>query len=184
MTLVIEKLASNMAQLTRASRAGRAYHSLREEFELVEDYLAVQQARFSHRIQTTLPSAEQLRTLEGVMVLVMQVQVHVENAIEHGIRNREGAGRLNIALREEADYVIITIEDDGRGRQQPNARERAGQASSTAMVNELAAIYNQYNEWKVETRYEDFIFASEAGGDRFGTRVIITIPKQYNYELR
>lgn len=184
MTLVIEKLASNVAQLTMASRAGRAYHNLREEFKLVEDYLAVQQARFSHRIRTTLPSAEQLRTLEGVMVLVMQVQVHVENAIEHGIRNREGAGQLNIALREEADFVIIAIEDDGRGRLKPNARERAGQASSTGMVNELAAIYNQYNALNIHTRYEDFIFASEAGGDRFGTRVIITVPKQYNYELR
>lgn len=184
MALVIEKLASNMAQLTRVSRAGRAYHSLQEEFELVEDYLAVQQARFSHRIQATMPSTPQLRTLEGVMVLVMQVQVHVENAIEHGIRNREGAGRLNIALREEAGYVIITIEDDGQGRRQPNAREQAGQASSTAMVNDLAAIYNQYNAQKIQTRYEDFVFSSEAGRACFGTRVIITIPKQYNYELR
>lgn len=184
MALVIEKLASNVAQLSKVSRAGKAYHSLLDEFLLVEDYLAVQQARFSRRIRFTLPSAHELEALKYVRVLVMQIQIHVENAIEHGIRNRPGAGRLLVEIAEEAEHIVITIEDDGPGRRSTQTQERTDRASSTAMVNNLAAIYNQYNTLKIQTWYEDFIFSPQTGGERFGVRVYISIPKKYNYELQ
>ncbi|HXO77795.1 MAG TPA: hypothetical protein VN824_21220, partial [Puia sp.] len=45
------------------------------------------------------------------------IQPYVENAIVHGLRNRQGhAGILSIRICREDDYLVYQIEDNGIGR--------------------------------------------------------------------
>ncbi|MBK8880785.1 MAG: hypothetical protein IPN74_20440 [Haliscomenobacter sp.] len=63
----------------------------------------------------------------------LPLQIHTENAVEKGIRNREGAGQFLLRVRRLEDGCEIVIEDDGRGRSEQKEfyAERKG---STAVM--------------------------------------------------
>ena len=46
------------------------------------------------------------------------LQPIVENAIKHGLAKKEGKGTLAISIYEDADCLVIEIEDDGVGMDQ------------------------------------------------------------------
>lgn len=50
------------------------------------------------------------------------------------------------------------------------------------MLKELEAIFNKQNKLDIQQYYEDGIF-TDSKGNSFGTRVVIIIPKVYNYDL-
>jgi sensor histidine kinase YesM len=45
------------------------------------------------------------------------IQPYVENAILHGLNNKDGKGHLTISIKEEDETVLFEIEDDGIGRE-------------------------------------------------------------------
>ena len=45
------------------------------------------------------------------------IQPYVENAILHGLYNKPSTGTLRISAREDKEFVLFEIEDDGVGRQ-------------------------------------------------------------------
>jgi hypothetical protein len=53
---------------------------------------------------------------------------------------------------------------------------------STAVMDDLIALFNRYNRQPITMRYEDMVFG-ELGIERHGTRVHFFIPKNYVYEL-
>ena len=46
----------------------------------------------------------------------MLAQPFIENAIEHGIRNKEDRGKVMVRIRKENGYLLYEVEDDGVGR--------------------------------------------------------------------
>jgi two-component system LytT family sensor kinase len=85
---------------------------LEAELDLVRDYLAIEQARFSDRLQASF------RIEASVMAAAVpgfSVQHLVENAVRHGIAKRSDAGSVSVAAWRERDQVIVTVEDDGPG---------------------------------------------------------------------
>lgn len=99
--------------------------TLSAEFDLLRQYLAIQQARFSDRLSVTLTAtADALATSVPQLIL----QPLVENAIEHGIAPREANGQVDIDASLVGDVLRIVIRDDGVGfgnGRRPN-RERSG----------------------------------------------------------
>ncbi len=180
---VVGKLSENISTVFKNSRIKRAYHSLKEELKLTENYLFIQKCRFGEKLSYEMPDEETLAKLENMNVPLMIVQIHAENAVEHGIRNKNnGIGRVSIKILEETDYAVITIEDDGVGRAAAQKIGSKGTQNGTKMLQELELIYNKQNALPLEQRYEDGIFV-DAAGERFGTRVIVRMPKQYNFEF-
>ena len=87
--------------------------SFREELELVNSYLFLEQARFPDAFDVELDLDE-----EDFMVPALSIQPLVENAIKHGIRGRgavPGKGRLYIGTEYLDDAYVITIQDNGIG---------------------------------------------------------------------
>jgi len=113
--------------------------------------------------------------LENIPVPSMLLQIHVENAVEKGIRNREGAHELSITISNEEGFFKILIEDDGRGRL-PNTMYGENRKGSTEVMNDLIAILNFYNDEKIMFTYDDQIIHHQ-----YGTRVTILLPKNFNY---
>jgi len=113
----------------------------------------------------------------------MIIQIHVENAVEHGIRNNEtGEGTVIIRLGEDSGYVFIDIEDDGVGRKEATRLGSKGTQNGTMMLRELENIYNRSNKLHISQTYYDDIF-TDATGRAYGTRVVIKIPKNYDYNI-
>lgn len=105
----------------------------------------------------------------------MQLQIHVENAIEHGLRNRSQSTFVRIEIEEEGEHVLLRVIDDGIGRARAHQLRSKRTQAGTAMLRDLQAALNSFNEQKISTTYIDHIY-----GD-YGTEVVIQIPKNFYY---
>ena len=180
---VVGKLSENIAVVFKNSRQKKSFHALSDEIKLAENYLYIQKCRFRERLQYEVPDETALQGIGAVNVPLMIIQIHVENAVEHGIRSKtDGVGSVQVAVRTDADYVTITVTDDGIGRQAARHIGSRGTQNGTLMLEELASIYNRQNALPIEQRYEDDILVTPEGKP-YGTRVIIRIPHVYHFDL-
>lgn len=85
---------------------------LGEELEFIEDYLALEQARFGDRLEVTIdvPAAER-RALVPPLIL----QPLVENAVVHGVSPKLEGGSVTIFARIQGERLLLRVEDDGQG---------------------------------------------------------------------
>lgn len=86
--------------------------ALEEEIELVREYLAIEQARFSDRLRVQLDVDP---SVLSAAVPSFAVQHLVENAIRHGIAKRTDAGRVMVSARRSGDMLEVSVVDDGVG---------------------------------------------------------------------
>ena len=180
---VIGRLAENIRIIFQNSRHKRSFHSLEEELKIVWNYCYIQKIRFEDKLNYYLPEPDQADRLgEAIDVPLMILQIHVENAIEHGVNNKRGGGYVRVSAETEGEHVILKVEDDGVGRKEAMRIGSVGTQQGTRMLAELIRIFNSKNHQKITQRYEDEIY-TDATGKGFGTRVIITIPKKYQYAI-
>lgn len=180
---VIGRLAENISTVFRNSRKKISFHTLENELLLASNYLYIQSVRFGERLKVKVADLTDLQGLKDVMVPIMIIQIHAENAIEHGIRNNDdGSGTVSIRVKDAGEYVEIDIEDDGVGREAASRMGSRGTQNGTTMLSELERIYNKKNKMKITQTYIDNIFQREDGRG-FGTRVEIRIPKEYEFVI-
>lgn len=88
------------------------YVKLGEEAELLGDYVKLQQQRFEelYRIRLDIPDE-----LADAVVPRLMLQPLVENAIYHGLRNKEEGGRVDIRGRREGHEIVLEVQDNGTG---------------------------------------------------------------------
>jgi hypothetical protein len=119
--------------LRRALVRGQGHEvTLAEELTLLEEYLAIVQARFGDRVRVEReidPSA-----LAG-LVPQLVLQPLVENAVEHGLARRAG-GRIAVRVSREGDRLSIAVADDGPGLERP-AEEGVGLGNTRLRLGEL-----------------------------------------------
>lgn len=109
-----ERMIGQLSDLLRASLKADPLKevTLAEELQLVEQYLAIERARFQDRLTTSLEASESAR-VASVPHLILQPLV--ENAVRHGIAPRERGGSVHVTAEREGDRLVIIIEDDGVG---------------------------------------------------------------------
>jgi two-component system LytT family sensor kinase len=106
---MIERLAEMLRYVLAGSERGLV--PLAEELSFVDDYLEIEQARFSERLRVTREVApEALQTPVPSLIL----QPLVENAIQHG-QGTDGSIDLTLRVQRHDDAVVITIADRGPG---------------------------------------------------------------------
>jgi two-component system LytT family sensor kinase len=109
-TRVIEQLSDVLRRTLNRSGANEV--ALDDELELVRQYLAVEQARFSDRLR---PEFQIDPSTRSAAIPSFALQHLVENAVRHGIARRTDAGRVVVTARRDGDMLDITVEDDGAG---------------------------------------------------------------------
>jgi two-component system sensor histidine kinase AlgZ len=134
--VLAERTLERLAELFRyALEAGKiASVPLQREFDMVRDYLAIQQARFGDHLQTQVTLAPEVAAVE-VPPLVLQPLV--ENAILHGLANRR-EGRVDVSARREGGRVLIEVRDDGPG---PGASSHRGTQTSMRELTERLRLF-------------------------------------------
>ncbi|WP_132014632.1 cache domain-containing sensor histidine kinase [Hydrogenispora ethanolica] len=93
---------------------GREFITIGDELENVASYLTIQKMRYGDQFDFTIDLPEGLQRLMTVKLILQPI---VENAIYHGIKEKDGAGVIRICVRRvagSADLELL-IEDDGRG---------------------------------------------------------------------
>lgn len=85
--------------------------SLKEELELVENYLSIEKIRFEERLEVEMKIHPQ--TLDTSIPPLM-LQTLVENAIKHGIGKLKAGGRLSVYSELSDGICEIVIRNTGR----------------------------------------------------------------------
>ena len=111
---------------------------LRDEIGFLEQYLAIEQVRFSDRLRVVWSIDESLR---AAMVPEFILQPLVENALRHGIAKRSDAGTIEISATREAGTFILTVSDDG-----PGLDEASGASSGVGLANVRERLRTLYGD--------------------------------------
>ncbi|HEX2628376.1 MAG TPA: histidine kinase [Chitinophagaceae bacterium] len=91
--------------------------SLKEEINLVKDYLELEKLRLEERLRIQIdtdPKALQYN------VPPFSVQALVENAIKHGIDKKKDGGLIALTVKNGGDFIEISIQNPGKLDQQQN----------------------------------------------------------------
>ncbi|MEM1269672.1 MAG: histidine kinase [Bacteroidota bacterium] len=91
---------------------------LSEEIEFLRRYLDIESIRFKDRLRVEFdiePAAKE------AYVPNMILQPIVENAIHHGIAPNPDSGRLNVSAHVDGGYVVLRVDDDGKGIEDDSA---------------------------------------------------------------
>lgn len=109
-----DRVVARLSELLRASldQSGEQEVPLTQELAFLDRYLEIEQTRFGDRLQVE-------RTIEpglqDALVPYLILQPLVENAIRHGIEQREQTGRLAIRARRDNGVLELTVSDNGSG---------------------------------------------------------------------
>ena len=107
---MVEQLSDMLRRTLTRHRASEV--TLAEELELVHQYLAIEQSRFSDRLRAEFAVDD---ALLSAAVPSFAVQHLVENAIRHGVARRSGAGRVVVSARRAGGDLLVSVADDGDG---------------------------------------------------------------------
>jgi LytS/YehU family sensor histidine kinase len=107
---MLELLGDVLRQVLRTDQPHEI--PLADELRFVEQYLAIEQVRFSDRLRVAWSIDEQAR---AALVPGFVLQPIVENAIKHGVAKRADAGRIEITARVVDSMLELAVRDDGVG---------------------------------------------------------------------
>jgi two-component system, LytTR family, sensor kinase len=107
---MLELLSGLLRQVLQSEK--RQVVTLNEEIQFIEQYLAIEQVRFSDRLQVTWSISDNTR---DALVPEFILQPLVENAIRHGIAKRAEAGIVEIVARVDEQQLVLSVVDNGPG---------------------------------------------------------------------
>ena len=160
-------------------KKGQEDATLGEELEAVDNYIYILNVRFAGDIHFSKDVDE---SLENVRMPSMILQPIVENAVNHGIRDIEWEGKIHLTVTGDADYIRISVKDNGKGMTQEQIegvlsgnrehRNEEGDSTGIGMNNVIS---------RLELYYEESgLMEINSEGEGKGTETVIYIPVQEN----
>ncbi len=146
--------------------------SLAEEIDFSRNYLELEKFRFKDRFdyRMELDAAVNL----NLEVPKMIIQSPVENAVKHGLLNKESDGILIIRASVKDHLLILEVEDNGVGRKEAQKGGTEGTGKGLRIMEEFLELYHKITGIKIQWQVTDLF---DDAGKPAGTRVRITIPK-------
>ncbi|MES2373942.1 MAG: histidine kinase [Bacteroidota bacterium] len=89
--------------------------TLEQEVIALQLYLELEHRRCNNKFDYTIQVHEDIQTSQ-VLITPMLIQPYVENAIWHGLLQKDGRGLLSINIQQQNEKIICIIEDNGIGR--------------------------------------------------------------------
>jgi two-component system sensor histidine kinase YesM len=163
---------SNLMRNTMEN-SNKDFVTLGNEIENLTKYLELEHLRFKDKFDFKITVDEKLDP-ETIWVPNMIIQPHLENAIWHGLRYKEGKGllKMNVMLMEKR--IVITIDDDGigpaRSSELKTHNQKAHQSRGLTNTKERMTLLNELYKTKM-----DFTVTEKAGPET-GTIIEITFP--------
>jgi sensor histidine kinase YesM len=140
---------------------------------MLENYLALEQLRFKNKFAYEIHVSPDLNTDE-ISIPPILIQPFVENAIVHGMKNKDTAGKIEIGFEQNANILVVTITDNGPGIADPKTPVTEPGHKSVGMTltqRRLDILSGQANDEILS--HENII--GEDGGI-IGSRVTVGIP--------
>jgi tetratricopeptide (TPR) repeat protein len=150
--------------------------SIRDELDALELYLEVETIRFKEKFTYAIDVDEEIDPL-FYKIPTMLIQPYVENAIVHGLVNKEEKGFLKVSLSLMKDHISCIVEDNGIGRKAAmeikKSKEDNHHSLGTKITESRLQLVNDLYGTTMKIHYTDL---TDASGMASGTRVEIQIP--------
>lgn len=153
------------------------YISLASELEALKLYIEMEAFRFEKKFNYEVLIEESL-DIENIKIPPLIIQPYVENAIWHGLLHKDDQGTLTIECRDQTQYVLISVTDNGIGRNKSQELKSEGSATRKSMGLKLTEDRIQYfNEDQKYISKPEIIDLFNEDGSPAGTKVTIKIYK-------
>lgn len=144
---------------------------LKDELQVVSDFLEINKMRFKDKLDYSINLKDE--SLVHTKVPKMVLQIHVENALKHGLSRKKDTGKVIVLAKRESDYLYLKVEDNGIGRAKAKLLKRPSTRQGLKMLQALYDRLNQKNRLKITQRFTDL---KDENQDPAGTRVEVWVP--------
>jgi sensor histidine kinase YesM len=148
---------------------------LEKELMALNLYIEIENKRFENKF-TWIVNVDEKLDVSRFLIPPMVIQPYVENAIWHGLLHKDTPGVLQISLMQKENYLEITIQDDGVGR---NAA--TGLRSKTSLKRKshgLEVTARRITNFNGDMVFEEAVSITDLfafDGSASGTRVILKL---------
>lgn len=167
-TLFISRFAKIMRQSLESTYEELV--SVESEIDFITQYLEIQKLRFPDKFNYQFHVDDTLEINE-LKIPGMIIQPFVENAIEHGFKDIDYKGKIDIAFAESEGQIDIIIIDNGSGynldKKDKNHKSRAMQ-----IIKDRLYLFNKQNGSNASYKVQD------SNGTK-GFNIIVSLPKTY-----
>lgn len=139
--------------------------TLKEEIELIQSYLHIEQARFGPRLKVYFNIPEEILNFK---IPVFLLQPLVENSIKHGIHDKKDGGCVFINAENTSENIIFEVSDTGIGMKPQKYEEVITKWPGIGLKNvndRLILLYGPQYAVDIKSIYNE------------GTQIKIIIPK-------
>ena len=155
--LEANKFLTSYSKLMRnvMENSNKDFIKLNKEIELLKEYLELEHLRFGDKFSYKITIDETVDP-EIISIPNMLIQPHVENAVWHGLRYKEGKGFLELSFSLKDNCLLITVEDDGIGLKKSQEikteNQKVHQSRGLTNVGERIELLNRL--YKTNIRFE------------------------------
>lgn len=142
-----------------------------DEFAVLQAYIHIQKARFGERISFSIPEADKVP--KGSCPPMM-LQPLVENAIIHGLQNRESGGKIQVSVEPDRNGNIISVHDNGTGIPEEIANSALNGILESESSRKSIGIYNIARRLELYFNKSDLLEIKSLSGK--GTQIRIFLP--------
>lgn len=176
---IISRLGESINLIFNYAQQKKAGHSLEEEWMLLKNVIEIHRVIYLPELEVEYTGEELLNTYKNTEVPMGILEIHVENALLHGLRNKQSPPyKLHIAVNTGNNNLHVEITDNGIGRQRAmNISGYQRHGTGTKNLDNILNILNRFNRNKIEVEYIDLPQEDNSGG----TIVNIKIPLDYKY---
>jgi len=141
---------------------------LDHEIDMLQRYLELENLRFRGNISYRISIDDDISPAT-IKIPVMMIQPFVENAIWHGLLNKEGVKLLIISFSlQQGQYLLCIIDDNGVGRNKEKT-EDSKKSLATVFIEQRLMLLNKMYKQEGYLRITD----KEEGGTRIELRLPI-----------
>ena len=141
---------------------------LKEEQELMQWYLSLEQLRFTDEFTFTIQNNCSNQQID---IPSMVVQPFIENALWHGLANKQGKKIITLIFNDDSNGINIAITDNGIGRKAAALLPKRPDKQSMG----LDITKERLQHYSLGSSIE-MIDLFEMTGNAAGTKVIIHLP--------
>ena len=150
--------------------------TLAEELDFVKTYINLERRSLGPDFHSELKIEKDVQP-EQIRILSMMIQIPVENAVKHALREKEGERNLWVSVCRRGSGICIKITDNGGGYR-PDSRNR-GTGTGMKVIMQTIRILNNKNKEAIDVLVHNVSLQS----GEMGCEVTFWLPDNYDYGI-
>ena len=150
--------------------------TLAEELDFVKTYINLERRSLGPDFHSELKIEKDVQP-EQIRIPSMMIQIPVENAVKHALREKEGERNLWVSVCRRGNGICIKITDNGGGYR-PDSRNW-GTGTGMKVIMQTIQILNNKNKEAIDVSVHNVSLQS----GEMGCEVTFWLPDNYDYRI-